>query len=64
MRLDATGLHAGGKVITAEEAVSLARVAGAGVDLVVTGDARQGDLDAVRTLFAQARILLAVKVAA
>jgi len=46
LRLDATGISVDGRPVSIEEAVATCKKGGA--DVVVTGDARQGDWDALR----------------
>jgi hypothetical protein len=48
LRLGADGITVDERAVSQEEAVTLCKKAG-GADVVVTGDARQGDWDALRT---------------
>jgi hypothetical protein len=55
LRLDARGLTDEGQVVSLEAAPSRCR---GGADLVVTGDARQGQFDALAAAFERARVPL------
>jgi hypothetical protein len=55
VRLDAKGLSLDGKPANQKEAVAACKQAGR-ADVVVTGDARQGDWDALRTALDEAGV--------
>lgn len=55
LRLGATGITVDGKAATQAEAVAACKAAG-GADVVVTGDARQGDWDALRSALDEAGV--------
>jgi hypothetical protein len=56
LRLDAAGLTRDGRPLAIADAITACRPAGA--EVVVTGDARQGALDALREAFATAGVSL------
>lgn len=52
IRVDANGYTIAGRKVTVAEALALAQAAG-GADLVITGDAKEGDVDAIRAALAK-----------
>lgn len=59
LRLDAAGLTRDGKPVAPHEAAEACRAGGA--ELVVTGDAREGDLAAIRAAFEAGGVVLLVR---
>jgi hypothetical protein len=57
LRLDAEGLHRSGKPITIAQAIDACRASGR-AQLLVTGDAKYGELERTRQAFDQANIKL------
>jgi hypothetical protein len=60
VRVTATGLVVDGKPVTRDEAVATCK-ATTGADIVITGDARQGDWDELRTALADAHVPIYLK---
>jgi hypothetical protein len=52
IRVDANGYSIDGRKVTVDQALALAQAAGA-ADLVITGDAKEGDVDAMRAALAK-----------
>ncbi len=60
LRIAASGVTVDGRAVTREAAVAICRSAG-GADVVVTGDAREGDWEAVRAALEAAKVPVFVR---